>query len=89
MFQKYEIKYSEDCYIPTTAADIHRLLTEGKHSVYKNLPCPPVDSIGEGCAYVSLYDIIEYAFSDPKMCLVHYYHYQPHPTVRRLVERNY
>ena len=45
-FQKYEIKYSEDCYIPTTATDIRRQLTEGTKSVYKNLPCPPIDSIG-------------------------------------------
>ena len=65
-FQKYEIKYSEDCYIPITNADIRQELTEGTNSVYKNLPCPPVDSIGEGYAYVSLYDIIEYAFLDPK-----------------------
>ena len=65
-FQKYETQYREDCYIPITNADIRRELTEGKHSVYKNLPCPPVDSIGEGYAYVSLYDIIEFAFSDPK-----------------------
>ena len=46
--------------------DICRDLTEGTISVYKNLPCPPVDSMGEGYAYVSLYDIIEYAFLDPK-----------------------
>ena len=65
-FQKYEIKYSEDCYIPTTTADICRQLTEGTKSVYKNLPCPPVDSIGKGYAYISVYDIIEYAFLDPK-----------------------
>ena len=65
-FQKYETQYREDCYIPVTNGDIRRELTEGKNSVYKNLPCPPVDSIGEGYAYVSLYDIIEFAFSDPK-----------------------
>ena len=28
-FQKYEIKYSEDCFIPTTATDICWELTEG------------------------------------------------------------
>ena len=37
-FQKYEIKYSEDCYIPITAADIRQQLTEGTKSVYNNLP---------------------------------------------------
>ena len=41
-------------------------LTEGTNSVYKNLLYSPVNSIGEGYAYVSLYDIIKYAFSDPK-----------------------
>ena len=57
---------SDDYHIPITNADIHRDLAEGTNSVYKNLPCPHVDSIGKGYAYVSLHDIIEYAFSDPK-----------------------
>ena len=60
------IKNSDDYYIPITNADIRWDLTEGTNSVYKNLPYPPVDSMGAGYAYTSLYDIIEYAFLDPK-----------------------
>ena len=62
-----KIKNSEDLYIPTTAADICQDLVEDTNSIHKNLPCPPVHSIGKGYAYDSLYDIIENAVFGSKL----------------------
>ena len=56
-----------DIFIPATAADIYWALTEGNNSIYKNLPCPPVNIYYcNGYAYVYLHNIIEYAFLEPK-----------------------
>ena len=82
------IKNWEDLYIPTTPADICQDLTEGTNNVYKNLPYPFVNSIGKGYAYVFLYDIIEYAFSDPKHLPAPLLPLPTPPMVRRIVERN-
>ena len=60
-------KNSEDLHIPVTAADICRNLANDTNSVYKNLPCPLINRIFDKVyVYVSLYDIIEYAFLDTK-----------------------
>ena len=58
--------FDNDILIPYQGKDICRQVTNRKKNVYNYIPCPPIHKNDNGYVHVSLYNVIEYAFLDPK-----------------------